>query len=243
MFKKFNIALFVSFFLKAKSIFIITLYSIFDLLDTVVFPVSIAALGIFSIVRGVELFYSVAKFVNLPSSLINTVYHNHHILRYLMGLGVLAYSVKTTVVQIGMIHLFAIIASELALLLILASIVLLRGFVGNVKSKLNRAFAKQAYPANFGESIQKSAGLAVKLMLFAILFSTVFSLTGSAHASAYLRNREAALFSKAKKDGLVFKALTIGNINIPRISKKQNGSIKYLAVNGKYKGCFLSGQI
>lgn len=51
--------MFNSFFLKAKSIFIITLYSMFNLLDTVVFPVSIALLGIYAIVRGVKLFYLV----------------------------------------------------------------------------------------------------------------------------------------------------------------------------------------
>ena len=37
-----------------------------------------------------------------------------------------------------MIHLFAIIANELALLLILASMVLIRGVVGNIRCSLSR---------------------------------------------------------------------------------------------------------
>lgn len=89
----------------------------------------------------------------------------------------------------------------------------------------------------------------MKKSIFMLLFVSVlfisanFVFAGSAHAEAYLSSREMALFLKAKKNGLVFKALTIGSINIPRISKKQNWNIKFLAVNGKYKGCFLSGQI
>ena len=90
----------------------------------------------------------------------------------------------------------------------------------------------------------------MKKTLFTFLFVSIlfisanFVFAGSAHAVTYLRHRDASLFPKAKKDGLVFKALTIGNVNISAgPSKRQKTGIKYLAITGKYKGCLLYGKI
>ncbi len=217
--------MFNSFVLKAKSIFFVTLYAIFDLLDTIVFPLSIVALSIYTIVCGVKLFYALEKLANLPT--FKTIIMNRNIFPFLMTLGSLSHSVKITLIQITMIHLFAIIASELALLLILASIVLIRGVVSNIRCTLSRithfseAQAKSASGLQFNSGINKSAGVGVKLMLSAFLFATVIAFAGSAHSASYLKGKDTALFPKDQKDGLIFKALIIGNINIPRFLKRK----------------------
>ena len=125
-----------SFFLKAKSIVFAILYAIFDFLDTIVFPLFIATISIYAIIHGVKLFYALEQLANLPT--FNEILTHQNIFRYLIALGTFSHSAKAALIQTAMIHLFAIIANELALLLILASMVLIRGVVGNIRCTLSR---------------------------------------------------------------------------------------------------------
>ena len=128
--------MFDSFVLKTKSIVFAILYAIFDLLDTIVFPLFIATISIYAIIHGVKLFYALEKLANLPT--FNEILTHQNIFRYLIALGTFSHSAKAALIQTAMIHLFAIIANELALLLILASMVLIRGVVGNIRCSLSR---------------------------------------------------------------------------------------------------------
>ena len=83
------------------------------------------------------------------------------------------------------------------------------------------------------------ATINAKALLFVLMFVFSLAFTGSVYASSvsYLRGKDVSLFPIAKKSGLVFKALLLNNIVVPKYDS--NG--KLLALNGKYKGCYVYG--
>lgn len=95
----------------------------FSLLDDGL-AVAMFVAGLASAYTGVRFFLAARSLAGLPG--IRSIMFNQHFYTFLMAVNILSHSSKTIAVQVSMLHLFAIIASELALLSVMAGLYIIR---------------------------------------------------------------------------------------------------------------------
>ncbi|MCL4427472.1 MAG: hypothetical protein M1276_00545 [Deltaproteobacteria bacterium] len=143
-----------------KSFFARILVNVESFFD-ITFKAALFIIGLFTLINGIKFFFAVKSLIG-SASLMNIVEKQHYIFSFLTSLGILDHGTKVNIVQIAMLHMFAIIASELALLSVIAGLVLIKNAVMPVIKEIQAILREIGFVQEYVEKIEAEFAAEVK---------------------------------------------------------------------------------